>query len=90
MTDKILSHVDDGIGRIVFNQPEKRNAVSLEMWQACERVLEAFETDDAIRAVVFAGAGDKAFVAGADISKFEDERAPEEAVRHYNATTARV
>jgi enoyl-CoA hydratase/carnithine racemase len=90
MTDKIRSQVEDGIGRIVFNQPEKRNAVSLEMWQACERVLEAFETDDAIRAVVFAGAGDKAFVAGADISKFEDERATEEAVRHYNATTARV
>jgi len=90
MTDEIQRHVEDGIGRIVFNQPDKRNAVSLEMWQACERVLADFEADDAIRAVVFAGAGDRAFVSGADISKFEDERATEEAVRHYNATTARV
>ena len=90
MTDTIQSHVEAGVGRIVFNQPDKRNAVSLEMWEACERVLEAFEADEGVRVVVVAGAGDKAFVSGADISKFEDERATEAAVRHYNATTARV
>ena len=39
-TDKILSHVEDGVGHIVFNNPEKRNAVSLEMWQAVDRALE--------------------------------------------------
>ena len=90
MTDQIRSSVEDGVGRIVFDQPEKRNAVSLEMWQACERVLDAFEQDDGIRVVVVSGAGDKAFVSGADVSKFESERASEEAVAHYNATTARV
>lgn len=90
MTDKIRSSVEGGIGRIVFNQPEKRNAVSLEMWQACERVLDAFEQDDSIRVVVVSGAGDKAFISGADVSKFESERASEQAVAHYNATTARV
>jgi len=90
MTDKIIARREDGIGRLVFNNPEKRNAVSLDMWQAVEEALEAFAGDDEIRVVVLSGAGDRAFVSGADISKFEDERASEEAVSAYNATTARM
>lgn len=90
MTDKILSRRDDGVGHIVFNNPARRNAVSLEMWQAVDRALDAFEADDGVRVVVLSGSGGKAFVSGADISKFEDERASAEAVAHYNATTARL
>jgi enoyl-CoA hydratase len=90
MTDKIISRREDGIGHLVFNNPEKRNAVSLDMWQAVEAALEAFADDDGVRVVVLSGAGGKAFVSGADISKFEDERASAEAVAHYNATTARI
>jgi enoyl-CoA hydratase/carnithine racemase len=89
MTDKIISRRDGAVGHITFNNPEKRNAVSLEMWQAAERALDEFEGDDAIRVVVLSGAGEKAFVSGADISKFESERAGAEAVAHYNATTGR-
>jgi enoyl-CoA hydratase len=90
MTDKIIRRREGGIGHVVFNNPEKRNAVSLEMWQAVDEALEAFAGDDDIRVVVLSGAGDKAFVSGADISKFEDERSSAEAVAHYNATTARI
>jgi enoyl-CoA hydratase/carnithine racemase len=90
MTDKIISRRADGVGHLVFNNPEKRNAVSLEMWQAVEAVLEDFAADREVRVVVLSGAGDKAFVSGADISKFEDERASAEAVSAYNATTARM
>jgi enoyl-CoA hydratase/carnithine racemase len=90
MTDKIISRRADGVGHLVFNNPEKRNAVSLEMWQAVEAVLEDFAADHEVRVVVLSGAGDKAFVSGADISKFEDERASAEAVSAYNATTARM
>jgi enoyl-CoA hydratase/carnithine racemase len=89
MTDQIISRRDDAVGRIVFNNPEKRNAVSLAMWQVAERALDEFGADDRVRVVVLSGAGDKAFVSGADISKFESERAGAEAVAHYNATTAR-
>jgi enoyl-CoA hydratase/carnithine racemase len=78
------------VGHVVFNNPEKRNAVSLDMWQAFEGALEAFAAHDEIRVVVLSGAGGKAFVSGADISRFEDERAGAEAVAHYNATTARI
>jgi enoyl-CoA hydratase len=90
MSEKIISRREGGIGHLVFNNPEKRNAVSLDMWQAVEAALEAFANDDEVRVVVLSGAGGKAFVSGADISKFEDERASVEAVAHYNATTARI
>ncbi len=90
MTDKIISRREDGVGHIVFNNPERRNAVSLDMWQAVEGALDAFAGDTSVRVVVLAGAGDKAFVSGADISKFEDERAGAAAVAHYNTTTARI
>ncbi|MFQ6017351.1 MAG: enoyl-CoA hydratase [Kiloniellaceae bacterium] len=89
-TDKMLSEKDGAVGRIIFNNPEKHNAVSLEMWQAMDRILDDFVTDDRIRVVVVTGAGGKAFVSGADISKFEDERATAEAIETYNAVVARV
>jgi enoyl-CoA hydratase/carnithine racemase len=89
MTEKIISRRADGVGHVVFNNPEKRNAVSLDMWQAVDGVLEDFAADDDVRVVVLSGAGGKAFVSGADISKFEDERSSAEAVARYNATTAR-
>jgi enoyl-CoA hydratase len=90
MTDRIISRSEDGVGHVVFNNPEKRNAVSLDMWQAVEGALDRFAADEEIRVVVLSGAGGKAFVSGADISKFEDERSGAEAVAHYNATTARI
>ena len=69
---------------MIFNNPERRNAVSLDMWQAIPEVLGAFGADDAIRVVVLAGAGDKAFVSGADISQFEKQRSTAETVAHYD------
>ncbi len=84
-TDKIIAKVDAAIGHVVFNNPERYNAVSLEMWDAVEQALSAFATDDNVRVVVLSGAGGKAFVSGADISKFEKERGSKEATDHYNA-----
>jgi enoyl-CoA hydratase/carnithine racemase len=59
--------------------------MSLDMWRAGTTVLEQFEKDPAVRVIVLTGAGGKAFVSGADISKFESERASVEAVLEYNA-----
>jgi enoyl-CoA hydratase/carnithine racemase len=86
-SDKIIGRVEDGIGHIVFNNPEKRNAVSLEMWQRVADLMDEYETDPAVRLVVLSGAGGKAFVSGADISKFDSERASEEAVAEYARVT---
>ena len=73
MTDKLLLEKDGALGWIIFNQPEKRNAVSQEMWQAMAEYVEEIEKDDAIRVVILRGAGDH-FVSGADISQFKDRR----------------
>lgn len=90
MTDKIITEKSGDVARIIFNQPEKRNAVSLEMWEAVEAAVTRFADDPEVRILILSGAGGKAFVSGADVSKFESERASEEAVAHYNATTKRV
>ena len=90
MTDKMLSRKEGRVGYLIFNNPERHNAVSLEMWQATQKILEEFAKDDGVRVVVLTGAGGKAFVSGADISKFDDERATEEAVSRYNATTDKL
>ena len=86
----MLARREGAVGHMVFNNPERHNAVSMEMWAAAEAILSDFNSDDDIRVIVLSGAGGKAFVSGADISKFEDERAGAEAVKQYNATTARA
>jgi enoyl-CoA hydratase/carnithine racemase len=89
-SDKLLAEKAHGIGRMIFNNPERHNAVSLEMWDAADEILRDFAADDAVRVVVLAGAGGKAFVSGADISKFEKERSGEDSVRHYNDRVRRA
>ncbi len=87
-TPKLLLEKDGPIGWIVFNQPEKRNAVSQEMWQQMPEHVGDLAADDAIRVVVLRGAGEQAFVAGADISQFKDRRrnmADEEEYRRISA-----
>jgi enoyl-CoA hydratase len=88
--DKMLSRKEGQVGYVIFNNPERRNAVSLEMWEATAGILDDFGKDGEIRVVVLTGAGDKAFVSGADISRFENERANEEAIARYNHTVERA
>ena len=86
-TDKMLARKDGNVGYLIFNNPERHNAVSMEMWDATRRILEQFAGDNDVRVVVLTGAGKKAFVSGADISKFGDERATLDAVAKYNELT---
>ena len=79
-SDKILSKKDGAIGSLILNNREKRYTFSLDMSLAAADVLEDFAADDAIRVVVLSGTGDKAFVSGGDISKFEKARATKEDV----------
>lgn len=89
-TDKMLAEKHGHIGRMIFNNPERHNAVSLEMWDAAAEILNDFANDPSIRVVVLAGSGGKSFVSGADISKFEKERGSREAVDHYNERVAKA
>ncbi len=85
---KMLAEVDDGVGLITFNQPEKRNAMSVAMWDGMSEILDLFEADPAVRVVVLTGAGPKAFVSGADISQFESQRNNADAQLEYDRLTS--
>src|ERR1700686_4895381 len=87
-TDKMLSRKEGGVGYMIFNNPERHNAVSLDMWDTASRIMEGFARDDDVRVVVTTSAGGKAFVSGADISRFESEHANAEAQARYNAAVA--
>lgn len=84
---KLLASVENGVGLITFNQPEKRNAMSVEMWAGVAEVLADWSANPEIRVLVLTGAGDKAFVSGADISQFEKLRGSAEAQREYSRLT---
>jgi len=83
-TQRMIARKDGAIGWMVFNNPARHNAVSIDMWQAVPKILGAFARDEAIRVVVLSGAGGKAFVSGADISEFGEKRGSREAVLEYN------
>jgi enoyl-CoA hydratase/carnithine racemase len=89
-SDKMISKKEDGVGWLILNNPERHNAVSLEMWEAALEIMTDFAADPSVRVMVVTGAGGKAFASGADISKFKDERQEAAAVAHYQATTQKA
>jgi enoyl-CoA hydratase/carnithine racemase len=89
-SEKLIVRNEDGVGWMIFNNPDKLNAISLEMWEAALEAMADFNADPSVRVMVLTGAGGKAFASGADISKFKDERQEAEAVAHYQATTQKA
>jgi len=85
---KILQNVTDGVGVVTFNNPAKRNAMSLDMWEGLGLALVELRDDPAVRVVIMVGAGDKAFVSGADISQFEKTRHNAAASEEYSKKSA--
>lgn len=76
---------EGAIAWIIINHPQRRNAMSIDMWQAIPHMMDDIEADAMLRAVVIKGAGDEAFIAGADISEFETHRATPQAVADYES-----
>lgn len=89
-TEKLLAHKDGAAGWITFNNPAKRNAMSYDMWLGLDIALKEFIADPAVRVIVLKGAGDKAFVSGADIGEFKEKRANPEAVAEYNKVSVTI
>ena len=87
MSDHILVQHDGPVATVVFNRPKMRNAISLAMWMEIASLTEALAKDDAVRAIVYRGAGTEAFASGADISEFEQQRKDLETAANYNAQT---
>ncbi len=88
-TEKIIARKDGAIGWVIFNNPEKRNAMSLEMYEATAVAMEGYAKDPEVRVVILKGAGDKAFISGADISQFKNRRSSPEQVRAAEAISER-
>ena len=84
---RIETAVDGHVGWLIFDNQKRRNAMSLGMWKGVTEALTAFGADPAIRAVVMKGAGEEAFVSGADISEFERNRNDAVAAAAYAAAT---
>lgn len=76
----VLTEVAGRVATVTINRPEKRNALNQETRTGIIAALDALERDPAVRVVIVTGAGDKAFIAGADIAEFEG-RAPVEQFR---------
>lgn len=81
MTDHILLHRDNHVATITFNRPEKHNALSRAMWVQLGEMVGDLSADDGVRCLMFAGAGGRAFSAGADISEFDSNRDTPEGAR---------
>ena len=88
-SERIVARKEGAIGWLVFNNPAKHNAISMDMAEAVPAVMRGFEDDPEIRVIVIAGAGEKAFAAGSDISGFESVRADPQKNKHYNDVNER-
>ncbi len=86
----LLAELNGHIARLTINRSEKRNAMTLAMWRELGDHLEAWVKNKQVRVLVLAGAGDKSFCAGNDISEFPQLRATPEQRSHYDAVTTRT
>jgi enoyl-CoA hydratase/carnithine racemase len=82
---EIRYEAEDGIARLVIDQPGKLNAMTYEMWASLPGLVARAEADPEVRTIVVAGAGERAFCAGADISQFGDRREGEVETLRYDA-----
>jgi enoyl-CoA hydratase/carnithine racemase len=81
---ELKTSIHGGVATVVFSNLPRMNAMTYDMWQAVPRVFAELDADPAVRLVVCAGDGDKAFISGADISQFEKLRGTVEAQIVYN------
>ena len=84
ITEKLIVEKSSGVGKILFDNQNRRNALTLEMWKGIPIILKDFRSDPKVRVVVISGAGGKAFCAGADISQFEKNRSTKVGVSEYD------
>ncbi len=86
----VLLHVSDHVATITFCNERRFNAMSLSMWLKLGDLLETLNQDASIRALVLRGEGERAFVSGADISEFGEQRNDPASVANYDHAVARA
>ena len=88
-SDEVLVSRDGPILTLTFNRPEARNAMTWGMYERLYEACEEVDQDDSIRVMVLRGAGDKAFVAGTDISQFKAFKTPEDGLAYERGNERR-
>jgi enoyl-CoA hydratase/carnithine racemase len=88
--DQVIARKEGPLGWLLFNNPARHNALSLDMWEAIPAIIARFDSDASTRVIIVAGAGRRAFVSGADISEFEQKRSSKAGAAAYNAVTERA
>ena len=89
MSEDLLYEIRDGIGHIIFNRPQARNALTFRMYERLAEICQEAENDSSLRVLVLTGAGEKAFAAGTDISEFKGFSTAADAL-NYEARIDRV
>lgn len=89
MSGQVRIEKDGAIGWLIFDHEARRNAITVEMWRAIPDAVRTLDDDPDVRVVVMRGAGEVAFISGADISEFEQSRAGD-AARQYDRDNARA
>lgn len=82
LSDELLFEIGDGIGRITFNRPQARNALTFAMYERLAQICQDAASDKSIKVLLLTGAGDKAFASGTDISQFKAFDKPEDALAY--------
>ncbi|MEO8143779.1 MAG: enoyl-CoA hydratase [Betaproteobacteria bacterium] len=81
---ELKTSINGAVATVLFSNPPKMNAMSHDMWLAVPRAFAELDRNPAVRVIVCAGHGEKAFISGADISQFEKLRGTAEAQAEYN------
>lgn len=89
-TPRLLGSIEGSIGWLVFNKPDRHNALSRDMWEGLPPLLDALIADPTVRVIVLRGAGERAFISGADISEFETERKGRARGKNYGEAVGRA
>jgi len=84
-SERVLAKIDGSIGWMIFNNPERKNALSLDMWESIPVILDHYGSNPDVRVIVVCGTGETAFCAGADISEFDNARSTPEQIARYNS-----
>jgi enoyl-CoA hydratase len=87
ITPNVIAEKRGAAGWLIFNDPGRHNAISMEMWAAVPQVLNAFVDDSDVRLIVLSGAGERAFVSGANIGQFDSMRSGRDLIARYDAFT---
>ena len=85
---EIITKKEGPIGNIIFSNPQKMNAMSLDMWLGVPKAMREFDQDPEVRVIVVKGSGEKAFISGADISQFDQLRGSADQQEIYNQAVA--